>query len=84
VQAHLDRIAAVNPKLNAVVQVLHDEALSAANRADRVVAEGARLGPPHGAPVAVKCNIDMPGVASTWGVPALANPVARQDAPRIE
>lgn len=84
VQAHLERIAAVNPKLNAVVQVLQDEALAAAEAADAAAASGAALGPLHGVPITVKCNIDMKGVPSTWGVPALANATAAEDAPLIE
>ncbi|WP_234639736.1 amidase [Delftia tsuruhatensis] len=84
VQAHLERISAVNPKLNAVVHVLRDEALAAADAADRAVASGEPLGPLHGVPVSIKCNIDLKGVASTWGVPALKEAVARQDSPLVE
>lgn len=84
VQAHLDRIAVVNPKLNAVVQVLQDEALSAADSADQAVAHGLPLGVLHGVPVSVKCNIDMKGVPSTWGIPALKDALPAQDAPLIE
>lgn len=84
VQAHLDRIAVVNPKLNAVVQVLRDEALTAADEADRAIAKGEALGSLHGVPISVKCNIDMKGIASTWGIPALKDAVAAQDAPLIE
>ena len=84
VQAHLDRIATVNPKLNAIVQTLPDEALAAADAADRAVASGAALGPLHGVPITVKINIDLKGTPSTWGVPALANAIAAQDAPLME
>lgn len=84
VQAHLDRIAVVNPKLNAIVQVLRDEALTAADEADRAVAAGKTLGSLHGVPISVKCNIDLRGVSSTWGIPAFEEAVASQDAPLIE
>ena len=83
VEAHLARIETVNPKLNAVVQVLAEDALAAADLADKAVASGAALGPLHGVPVTVKCNIDMKGVPSTWGVPAFADAVAAEDAPLI-
>jgi hypothetical protein len=43
VQAHLDRVAAVNPKINAVVTLMADEALKGADAADKAVAE-IRLG----------------------------------------
>src|SRR6516165_8434200 len=51
VQAHLDRVEAVNPHVNAIVRLLPDQALAAADDADRAVADGTLLGPLHGAPV---------------------------------
>jgi amidase len=84
VQAHLDRIAAVNPGLNAVVRVLADQALEAADQADRDVADGAPLGSLHGVPFTVKENIDLAGTATTQAVPALAEAVAPVDAPQVE
>jgi aspartyl-tRNA(Asn)/glutamyl-tRNA(Gln) amidotransferase subunit A len=38
VQAHLDRVAAVNPKINAVVTLMADDALKSADAADKMVA----------------------------------------------
>ena len=84
IEAHLARIEAVNPKVNAVVRVLADDARAAAKAADRLVAEGGRLGPLHGVPFTVKENIDMAGLPTTWGVPALANAVVPMDAPVVE
>jgi amidase len=84
VRAHLDRIAEVNPKLNAVVQVLEKEALVAADAADKAIASHEAVGLLHGVPITVKCNIDMKGIASTWGIPGLANAAATEDAPLIE
>ena len=52
VQSTLDRIAEVNPALNAIVEVLAEEALAAADVADAAVKAGYRLGPLHGVPVA--------------------------------
>ena len=49
IQAHLDRIEAVNPALNAIIRLLPDEALAAADAADRAVADGTTLGPLLGA-----------------------------------
>ena len=51
VQAHLDRISAVNPKINAVVTLTAENALEAADAADKAVASGAKLGPLHGSPL---------------------------------
>src|SRR5215470_6014315 len=84
VDAHLARIEAVNPALNAVVHVLADEAQSAAALADRRLASGEKLGPLHGVPFTVKENIDMAGLPTTWGVPGLAQAVVPADAPVVE
>jgi amidase len=84
VQAHLDRVAAVNPDLNAIVRLLPDQALAAADAADRAVADGTRLGPLHGVPFTVKENIDLAGTPTTQAVPALAEAVAPVDAPQVE
>ena len=84
VDAHLARIDAVNPALNAVVRVLADEARAAAVKADQKLAAGETVGPLHGVPFTVKENIDMAGLPTTWGVPALAKAVAPVDAPVVE
>jgi amidase len=84
VDAHLARIDAVNPALNAVVHVLADEARAAAVVADGRLAAGETVGPLHGVPFTVKENIDMAGLATTWGVPALARAVVPADAPVVE
>ena len=84
VNAHLARIDAVNPALNAVVRVLADEARAGAAMADRRLAAGETVGPLHGVPFTVKENIDMAGLPTTWGVPALAEAVVSADAPIVE
>src|SRR5215813_10386053 len=84
VQAHLDRIEVVNPHLNAIVRLLADQALAAADAADRAVADGAQLRPLHGVPFTVKENIDLAGTPTTQGVPAPAEAVAPVDAPQVE
>jgi amidase len=84
VQAHLDRIEAVNPHLNAIVRLLPDQALMAADAADRAVADGTRLGPLHGVPFTVKENIDVAGTPTTQAIPALAEAIAPVDAPQVD
>jgi amidase len=84
VEAHLSRIEAVNPALNAVVLVLADDARAAALEADKQLAAGATVGPLHGVPFTVKENIDMAGLPTTWGVTALAKAVVPADAPVVE
>jgi amidase len=82
--ALVDRVDAVNGALNAVVALLGDEAVKAADEADRAVADGAPLGPLHGVPITVKENIDVAGWPTTQGVPALAEAVPPIDAPVVE
>ncbi|MFA5941345.1 MAG: amidase [Sinimarinibacterium sp.] len=84
VDAHLARIEAVNPKVNAVTRVLAKEARAAADAADRKLADGAALGPLHGVPFTVKENIDLAGTPTTWGVKALAEAMVPVDAPVVQ
>ena len=53
-EAHIARMRAVNPKLNAVVVDLSDEALKAARAADHARAKGHELGRLHGVPITIK------------------------------
>ncbi len=84
VEAHLARIDAVNPALNAIVRRLDDEARMSADAADARVAAGDRLGALHGVPFTVKENIDVAGTPTTQAVVALAEAVAATDAPVVE
>lgn len=84
VDAHLQRIAAVNPAVNAVTNVLADSARQAARETDRRRAAGEVLGPLAGVPFTIKENIDVAGSATTHGVPALRHAVAPTDAPVVE
>jgi amidase len=84
IEAHLTRIEAVNPVVNAVVRVMAEDARKAAVLADAMVARGEPLGPLHGVPFTVKENIDMAGLPTTWGVKALAQAIAPCDAPVVE
>jgi len=84
VEAHLRRIDAVNPSVNAIVKTLAEVARRVAAEADRKVAAGQALGPLHGVPFTIKENIDFAGLPTTWGVPALAGAVVPVDAPVVE
>lgn len=79
----LDRIAAVNPTLNAIVEVTADEALATARTADAQRRSGHALGPLHGVPVTVKVNIDQKGRATTNGVEAFRDVIATEDSPPV-
>jgi aspartyl-tRNA(Asn)/glutamyl-tRNA(Gln) amidotransferase subunit A len=67
-QAHLDRINSVNPRINAIVTVA-DHALEAAKDAETAVMAGGKLGPLHGVPFTVKDSIDTAGVLTQRGSP---------------
>ncbi len=84
IDAHLTRIDAVNPRLNAVTVVLTDEARGAADAADAALARGDVLGSLHGVPMTVKENIDLKGGATTSGVRVNLDHIATRDAPHIE
>jgi amidase len=79
VSAHLDRMTAVNPKLNAVVVDLSKEALKAAKAADKARAKGEEVGVLHGVPVTIKINLDVKGQANSNGVPAFKDNIAPDD-----
>lgn len=84
VEAHLARIDAVNPSLNAVVRRLDESALALAARADRDLIEGRVHGPLHGVPFSIKENIDVEGTPTTNSLVALADAMAHRDAPVVE
>ncbi len=84
IDAHLARIEAVNPHLNAVVRVLADEARAGADAADQARANGQPMGPLHGVPITVKENIDVAGTPTTSGLVVLADAVAPIDAPIVQ
>lgn len=83
-EAHLERIEAVNPVTNAVVEVRPEEVLAAADRADRASASGEALGALHGVPFTTKVCLDAVGYATNEGTAALAERVATEDAPAVE
>ncbi|MEU6020796.1 Asp-tRNA(Asn)/Glu-tRNA(Gln) amidotransferase subunit GatA [Micromonospora sp. NPDC047134] len=66
-QAHLDRIAEVDGRVNAFLHVDSEGALAAARQVDAQRAEGAQLGPLAGVPVAVKDVLTTKGVPTTVG-----------------
>jgi fatty acid amide hydrolase len=65
VEAHIRRIEAVNPSLNAVVVPLFEQARSGAALADSRLETGQPLGPLHGVPITAKESIHVAGTAST-------------------
>ncbi|MFC3521703.1 amidase [Streptomonospora nanhaiensis] len=79
VGAHLARIEAVNPRVNAVVTLCAERAMDEAAAADERLASGAEVGPLHGLPVAHKDAHETAGVRTTFGSPLFAGNVPRRD-----
>ncbi|UIN35049.1 amidase [Methylobacterium oryzae] len=82
VKAHLDRIEAVDPKVNAIVTVA-EEALAAAKEAEAAVMAGQDLGPLHGVPFTVKDSIDTAGVLTQRGSPIFKGRIPDADATSV-
>lgn len=82
-QNHLDRLAAVNPALNAVVQNCKKDALKAADNTDKKRVEGKQLGKLAGVPVTVKVNIDQANYATTNGLRLQESRIAKEDNPVV-
>lgn len=79
----VERIRALNPRLNAIAIDLTAQALAEAAAADRALPDLAHPGPLFGVPVTIKVNVDQEGQPTTNGLPALANLIAPADAPLV-
>ena len=66
-KAHLDRIALLDPKLHAYLDVFADDALMAAQGADLAIRSGHAVGPLHGVPFALKDIVHVKGRVTTGG-----------------
>lgn len=75
----LERLYEVNPIINAVVDLLADEALASADGADEAVRRGEELGCLHGVPITVKINVDFEGRPTTNGVVAFQDLIVEED-----
>ena len=80
VEACLRRIDEVNPKINAVVTLCAERALSEARAADAAVSSGRKLGPLHGVPFTIKDSLETEGVRSTSGTLGRAFTIPTTDA----
>jgi len=82
VEAHLERIAELNPTLNAVVTLAPD-ALERAKEAEAVIVRGDQVGSLHGVPVTIKDTIETAGLRSTSGSVVRQDYVPTTDAPSV-
>ncbi|KAF1038726.1 MAG: Acylamidase [Burkholderia lata] len=81
--AVLDRLDAVNPAINAVIEHRPDEVRRQADEVDRAIARGDDPGPLAGVPVTVKINVDQAGFATTNGTRLQENLIAHADSPVV-
>ncbi|WP_455733898.1 amidase family protein, partial [Burkholderia stabilis] len=81
--AVLDRLDAVNPAINAVIEHRPDDVRRQADEVDRAIARGDDPGPLAGVPVTVKINVDQAGFATTNGTRLQENLIAQADSPVV-
>jgi amidase len=84
VEAYLQRIEEVNPKLNAIVHLQANEARNQARKADAALARGDLKGPLHGVPITIKDNAEIKGMISTSGTQGRSSFVPDKDATIVE
>ncbi len=82
-QSALDRLDAVNPAINAVIEHRPDEVLAAADAIDARIARGEDVGALGGVPVTVKVNVDQIGYATTNGLRMQRDLIATADSPVV-
>jgi amidase len=84
-RAHLELIDRINPRVNAIVSKLPDEACFAlADEADRRLARGDAVGPLHGLPIAFKDNQPAVGFPFTRGSRIFADDLPAEDSVVVE
>ena len=82
--AHLTRIDRVNPTVNAIVTLLPESALDAADAADAERARRDDVGPLHGLPIAHKDLFVTAGIRTTFGSLAFKDHVPNETALIVE
>lgn len=83
VNAHLERVAELQPKLNAFVHLDAEGAIRHARGAESAVMRGELLGPLHGVPLTIKSCIDVAGWPTPAGSLLRKDYVAQADAPLV-
>jgi fatty acid amide hydrolase len=84
VEAHIRRIEAVNPRLNAVVVPLFEQARAEASRADRLREQGTLPGPLHGVPITLKEQFMVSGTPTTVGLMRYKSKIMEQEGPLVK
>lgn len=79
-RAYLERIEALQPRLNAYITTTPERAIESARSLDNELRQGRDRGPLHGIPVSYKDNIATRGIATTVGSEFLRHRVPDADA----
>jgi amidase len=82
--AHLKQIERVNPRVNAIVTLVAEQAIENARKADEAQARGAALGPLHGLPIAHKDLVETAGIRTTFGSRIFKDYVPKHNAILVE
>ena len=82
VTAHVDRIAELNPAINAIITLDYDGALRQAKAAESVAPE--QRGPLHGLPIAIKDTAQTAGMRTTFGHPLFAENIPATNDPHVD
>ncbi|MBO0777934.1 MAG: amidase [Ktedonobacteraceae bacterium] len=84
VEAHIRRIEAVNPRLNAIVVSLFEQARAEARKADSLLTQGTLLGPLHGVPITLKEQLMLSGTPTTVGILHQKSRPMEQEGPLVK
>lgn len=82
-EAHLERMAQVEPSLNAMADILAEPARAAARAADDAARQGHWLGPLHGLPMTIKEQYRLRGTVACLGLARFAQRVDTEDGPLV-
>lgn len=82
--AHLTQIERVNPKVNAIVTLVAEQAIEEADRIDAEIMRGEVAGPLHGLPIAHKDLQNTRGIRTTYGSPIYRDFVPTTDSLVVE
>jgi amidase len=82
--AHLRQIERVNPKVNAIVTLVAEQAVEQAKRLDEAASRNKFMGPLHGLPVAHKDLVETKGIRTTFGSPIFKDNVPDMNALMVD
>lgn len=83
-EMYLSRLKKYGPKLECVVTLTEDLALTQAKRADEEIAQGKYRGPLHGIPYGAKDLLATKGIRTTWGAAPYKEQIPSEDATVIK